>query len=62
MKTSIIIVALLTLLSLSGCVAPGDPFEYAPEQVTREDATRAGMESVRTFSHGSLGASSVRTP
>lgn len=49
MKTSLIAIALLAILFLSGCVAPGDPFEYAPEQVTREDATRAGMNSVRTF-------------
>lgn len=44
-----VLVALASLSTLAGCVAPGDPFEYAPEQVTREDATRAGMHSVRTF-------------
>lgn len=48
-KLTIILVTLVTFSVLTGCAAPGDPFEIAPEQVTREDATRAGMNSVRTF-------------
>lgn len=54
--TTIAITLAMAIASLAGCAT------YAPEQVTQEDATRAGMESVRTFAWGSLGPSSVRTP